>query len=74
MLLPIEMYPEATRPLLRLLPFASMIHAPGRMFVAPTFQLFQDSLLIQGVALTTAGGALLIVQSIALRRLFANGG
>jgi ABC-2 type transport system permease protein len=74
MLLPIDMYPEAVRPLLRVLPFASMIHAPGRMFVAPTFQLFQESLLIQGVALVAAGGTLVIVQSIALRRLFANGG
>jgi len=74
MLLPIDMYPEAVRPLLRLLPFASMIHAPGRMLVAPTYPLFQESLLIQGVALAAAGGILVIVQSIALRRLFANGG
>jgi hypothetical protein len=44
------------------------------MFVAPTFQLFQESLLIQGVALAASAGVLAIVQSIALRRLFANGG
>jgi ABC-2 type transport system permease protein len=74
MLLPIDMYPEAVRPLLRVLPFAAMIHAPGRMFVAPTVRLFEESLLIQGAALISAVGVVAIVQSIALRRLFANGG
>jgi hypothetical protein len=51
-----------------------MIHAPGRMFVAPTARLFEESLLIQVAALISAVGVVAIVQSIALRRLFANGG
>jgi len=72
--LPIEIYPKSLQPILRALPFASMLYAPGRMFVNPTADLVRDAVLMQGVALVVFGGAVCVVQALAFRRLFANGG
>ena len=74
MFLPLEIYPAALQPALRILPFASMISAPGRMFVDPSFELLKESLITQGVAVVAYAGLVSTVQFIAFRRLFANGG
>ena len=74
MLLPIDVYPETIRHLVKLLPFASMVYAPGRMFVTPGTALLFESIWNQGLALILFSGAVAVVQSVALRRLFANGG
>jgi ABC-2 type transport system permease protein len=74
MFLPLEIYPDALQPMLRILPFASMLSAPGRMFVSPGFRLFGESIAIQGFAVLVFAGMVAVVQSMALRRLFANGG
>jgi len=72
--LPIEIYPIALQPVVRALPFASMIYAPGRMFVDPNVSLLRGSLFVQTFALAVLACIVMAVQSIALRRLFANGG
>jgi ABC-2 type transport system permease protein len=72
--LPIEIYPNRLQPILRMLPFASMIYAPGRMFVDPQRALFYQAMSIQGAALIALGGAVYLLQTVALRRLFSNGG
>jgi len=74
MFLPLSIYPAALQPILRVLPFASMLSAPGTMFVNPSLTLLKESIVIQGVAVAIFAGMVGIVQSIALRRLFANGG
>jgi ABC-2 type transport system permease protein len=74
MFLPLQVYPNAVQPLLRLLPFASMVSAPGSMFVNPSTQLLRQSLVTQGVAVLVYALVVRLVQSIAFRRLFANGG
>jgi ABC-2 type transport system permease protein len=74
MFLPLEIYPAALQPVLRVLPFASMVSAPGRMFVSPSFRLFGESVVFQGCAVLVFAGLVAVVQSMALRRLFANGG
>jgi viologen exporter family transport system permease protein len=74
MFLPLEIYPDALQPALRILPFASMVSAPGRMFVNPSFALLKESLITQGAAVVAYAGLVWIVQLIAFRRLFANGG
>jgi ABC-2 type transport system permease protein len=71
---PIEIYPQKLQPILRLLPFASMVYAPARMFVDPQASLLLDALAKQGMALMTFGIAVYVVQAIALRRVFSNGG
>jgi ABC-2 type transport system permease protein len=74
MFLPVEIYPDALQPALRILPFASMVSAPGRMFVSPSFALLKDALITQGIAVIGYAGLVSLVQLIAFRRLFANGG
>jgi viologen exporter family transport system permease protein len=74
MFLPLEIYPDALQPALRILPFASMVSAPGRMFVSPSFALLKESLITQGAAVVGYAGLVSLVQLIAFRRLFANGG
>ena len=74
MFLPLEIYPDSLQPVLRILPFASMVSAPGRMFVNPSFILLKQSLITQGVAVVAYAGLVSTVQFIAFRRLFANGG
>ena len=74
MFLPLEVYPDALQPVLRILPFASMVSAPGRMFVNPSLALLKESLITQGVAVVAYAGLVSTVQFIAFRRLFSNGG
>ncbi|HXF17677.1 MAG TPA: hypothetical protein VN496_11765 [Burkholderiales bacterium] len=74
MFLPLEIYPAAMQPALRVLPFASMVSAPGRMFVNPSFRHFGEAIVIQGCAVVVFAIVVAMVQSIALKRLFANGG
>ena len=74
MFLPLAIYPAALQPILKLLPFASMLSAPGVMFVNPSFPLLKESIAIQGFAVALFIGLAALVQSIAMRRLFSNGG
>jgi ABC-2 type transport system permease protein len=74
MLLPIEVFPEAMQPIVRALPFASIIYAPGRMFAAPSSELLADLLLRQGACVTFFSILVWLVQRKALRRLHTNGG
>jgi ABC-2 type transport system permease protein len=74
MLLPIGIYPEVLQSTLRILPFASMIYAPGRMFVDPSAALLADVVVRQGIAVVAFSGLTVLVQAAALKRLFANGG
>ena len=74
MFLPLDVYPESLQPVLRVLPFAAILSAPGRMFVDPSFRLLMESIVIQGGAVVVFAVLVVVVQSIAFRRLFANGG
>jgi len=72
--LPIEIYPRALQAAIRILPFASMVYAPGRMFVDPSMGLLRSSLTVQCGAVLAFLAVVVCVQSIAFRRVFANGG
>lgn len=74
MFLPLAIYPAMLQPILRVLPFASMLSAPGVMFVNPSLLLMKESIVIQGAAVVVFAVMVGIVQFIAMRRLFANGG
>lgn len=74
LLVPLEVYPESVQPFLRALPFAAILHAPGRMLVAPSFALFLQCLALQAVCLAVYGAAVFALHSYALRRVFVNGG
>jgi ABC-2 type transport system permease protein len=71
---PIEIYPLRLQPVIRMLPFASMLYAPARMFVDPEASLLRGAIVQQGISLLTIGIAVYVVQTLALRRVFSNGG
>jgi len=74
MLLPMEMFPVSIQPIVRWLPFASMVYGPARVFVATERSVFLHTLLAQVVALACFGIVVLTVQRMALRRIESNGG
>jgi ABC-2 type transport system permease protein len=74
MLLPIEMFPAAMQPIVRSLPFASVIYAPARMFVAPERELLIDVVIRQTVTTAVFALATALVLRVALKRLHLNGG
>jgi ABC-2 type transport system permease protein len=74
LMVPLDLYPDAVQPFLRALPFAAILHAPGRMLVAPSVGLFLQCLALQAVCVVVYGAAAYALQTYALRRLFVNGG
>jgi ABC-2 type transport system permease protein len=74
MLLPIELFPPAWQPLLRALPFASIVYGPSRLFVQPGPAFLADLVLRQGIAIVLLAAAVAVVYRSALRRIHANGG
>ncbi len=74
MFLPLAIYPAVLQPILKILPFASMLSAPGVMFVNPSLLLLKESIVIQGAAVALFVAMVGAVQFIAMRRLFSNGG
>ena len=74
LMVPLDLYPEAVQPILRALPFAAILHAPGRMLVAPSFELFLECIGLQVASVLVYGLAAYALQTCAMRRLFVNGG
>lgn len=74
MLIPIELFPDAVQPLLRALPFASIVYGPARLFVEPSSTFLADLLLRQGIAIALFAGAVALAYRVAVRRINANGG
>jgi ABC-2 type transport system permease protein len=74
MLLPLELFPAGLQPILRALPFASIIYGPARMFVRPDAAFLGDLLLRQAVSAALAGVAVALIYRAGIRRIHANGG
>jgi ABC-2 type transport system permease protein len=74
MLLPLELFPASWQPLLRALPFASIVYGPSRLFVHPDVGFLADLVLRQGVAILIFAVAVAVVYRAALKRIHANGG
>jgi ABC-2 type transport system permease protein len=74
MLIPLELFPPGWQPVLKALPFSSVIYGPARLFVDPTSALYVDVLLHQIIACCIFAGAVWFVFRLASSRVFANGG
>jgi ABC-2 type transport system permease protein len=74
MLLPLELFPPAVQPLLRGLPFASIVYGPARLFVRPDAAFLAGLLVRQGIAILLFALAVALVYRAALQRISANGG
>lgn len=74
MLLPLDLFPDAVKPLLQALPFASIIYGPARMFVHPSVSTLSELVLKQGIAIAGFTVAIVLVYTKALKRIHAHGG
>jgi ABC-2 type transport system permease protein len=74
LMVPLEIYPDAVQPWLKALPFAAILHAPGRMLVSPNLTLLWQTLVLQAICVAVYGTGVYALQRYALRRLFVNGG
>ena len=74
MLIPLELFPEQLQPILRALPFASIVYGPARMFVDPDLAFMADLVLRQGIAIGAFALAVAAVYHVALGRIHSNGG
>jgi ABC-2 type transport system permease protein len=74
MLLPIELFPDSWQPLIRALPFASIVYGPARMFIHPDLAYLGELALRQGVAILLFAVAVALVYRVALKRIHAQGG
>jgi ABC-2 type transport system permease protein len=74
MLIPLELFPERLQPILRALPFASIVYGPARLFVHPDAAFLADLVVRQGIAIGAFALVVTAVYRIALGRIHSNGG
>ncbi|WP_026730847.1 ABC transporter permease [Fischerella sp. PCC 9605] len=74
MLIPLDLLPEQWQPLLRTLPFASIVYGPARLFVHPDLAFASELLVRQGVAIGVLGLLVAFVYCTAVKCIHANGG
>jgi ABC-2 type transport system permease protein len=74
MLIPLELFPEWLQPILRALPFASMVYGPSRLFVRPDAAFLTDLVVRQGIAIGVLALIVAAVYRMALGRIHSNGG
>ena len=73
-LIPIEIFPQPLRGIAQVLPFSAMLYGPSRILVGFQAGLFAQLVLQQLLTLLVAGALLLLLYTIAARRVSINGG
>lgn len=73
-LLPLELFPDGAQGLLGMLPFASVVYGPARMFVAPDWGFLAGLLVRQAAWVTVFAALAALVYAAAVRRIHAHGG
>ena len=74
MLIPLELFPEAAQPILSWLPFSSIVYAPARLFVNPSFEFFSSVIVRQGLSLIVLSVLVFLVYRMGLKQIQSNGG
>ncbi len=74
MLIPLQLFPETWQPILRILPFSSMIYGPAHLLIQPSFPELLGLLLQQGIGIAVLGIVCALVFRVAVRRINGNGG
>lgn len=73
-LAPIDVFPQPLRSIAQILPFSTILYGPARMLIHFEGELFGRMLLQQVVTLVVAGLLLLLLYTLASRRVSINGG
>ena len=74
MLIPLELFPDSWQPIVRALPFSSIVYAPARLFIDPSLAFFQEVIARQIVACLVFGLGVFVIYRVACQRVFSNGG
>jgi ABC-2 type transport system permease protein len=74
MLIPLELFPDTWQPILRALPFSSMVYGPARLFVQPDGAFLRDLLVRQGIAIGIFALLNALIYRAGVKRINANGG
>jgi ABC-2 type transport system permease protein len=74
MLIPLQLFPDQLQPLLRILPFSSILYGPARLFVGPDTTFLLDLLLRQSITILIYASIAAAVFHVAVKRINANGG
>lgn len=74
LMIPLDFYPGWLQTVTRALPFASMIYAPAKLLIAPSAELFVNTLLIQGFWIVVMGLLLTAAYRRGVSHLTVNGG
>lgn len=74
MLIPLELFPNGIQPLLRVLPFSSIVYGPSHLFVSPDALFLRDLIVRQGAAILMFVLFVVLMYRAAVRRIHANGG
>lgn len=74
MLIPLELFPEFIKPIVKLLPFQNVVYGPAHIFLKPDAVQLLELLGRQCLSITLLSLAIAGVWSLVQRRVFANGG
>jgi ABC-2 type transport system permease protein len=74
MLIPLDLLPENWQPILKVLPFASIIYGPARMFVNPDVAFASQLVVQQGIAIGVLSLLVACIYRTAVKRIHAHGG
>lgn len=74
MMIPLSLFPDWTQPILKSLPFASIIYGPAQLFVAPELGFFTELLIKQGLFILLYVLVAGVIFRAGLQRISSNGG
>lgn len=74
LLLPVELFPDALKPVVKALPFSSIVYGPAHLFVHPDWQELGSLILKQGLAIFVFALLVWLVYRLAMQRVQATGG
>jgi ABC-2 type transport system permease protein len=74
MLIPLQLFPEWAQGPLHVLPFASIVYGPARLFVLPNATEFAQVMTNQSIWIVLFSLMVAAVYSVAVKRISANGG
>ena len=74
MMIPLTLFPVWAQPILKALPFASIVYGPAQLFVAPNTDFFVEVVAKQAIFSVLYAVVIALVYRVALKRISSNGG
>jgi ABC-2 type transport system permease protein len=74
MMLPLTLFPDWAQPILKALPFASIIYGPAKLFVTPDASFFVEVIAKQAIFIVLYVGVVALIYRAGIQRISSNGG